>query len=302
MKKASTYIPSVIIAVLLVFCFLGGSAAILADINVTKEKTISFAEKEKLETKAYASIEKHYKEKANATGIPAEVFTENISGEYLRSVINEYISEAYSSLESGEKMSVKVPENLELEASIEKFFNDYADETGYEKDEVFENKLLTTKENAYKTIGDYCDVFKADSMSRHGVLSKLSKLYSRRYQLTALVVGAIVLLIVLLTLIHRKDKKSVLYWSGISALISGSMGTIPSAYLIATKYYNSFSIKEPQVFAAYTRSMFSMTEAFMASQIAFIVIGICLTVTYAVLRGRAVAHPVKSTEKDEKKS
>ena len=286
MKKISTYIPSVIISVLMIFCFLGGAAALIADININPDKTVKFAEEEKIDDKVMASIDKYYREKANSTGIPATVFTDSISREYVREQIRIYIDSTYDVLEDGGKFSAEPSKNEELEAAIDKFFNDYADDTNYEKDAEFEKKLENTKKNAYKTIGGYCDIFKVSSMESHGLLKKLSKLYSRRYPLTIALSAFGTALIVLLFIIHRRNRKEILYWCGISAVIAGIMGAFPCLYLISTKYYDSFSIKQPQVFAAYTKSLYALTEAYTAACIAIAVIGICMIVIYGVLSGK----------------
>ena len=302
MKKAGTYIPSVILSVLLVLCVLAGSALIVVDVNVTPSRTSAFSEKEDLAEKVHKDLDKHYRGKANSTGIPASVYMEHLNKEYINKVIDAYIDATYDALNSGGKLTVKVPENTALENSIDSFFSDYADKTGYKKDENYEKKLAVTKENAYKTIGSSCDIFKVDSMNSHGLLSKLSKLYRARYKLTFAAAAAAAVIMLILAFLHRKRIFELLYWCGISALIAGIMGTIPSAYLIATKYYNAFSIKQPQVFAAYTRSLFGLTEAFMASQIAAIVIGIGMRVVYAVFCGKGKRASAVHAISDEKKS
>ena len=50
MKKISTYLPSLIISVLLVFLTLAGSAMLLVDINISAEKLKKLAQKNSLET------------------------------------------------------------------------------------------------------------------------------------------------------------------------------------------------------------------------------------------------------------
>ena len=286
MNKISTYIMSVIISVLMIFCFLGGAAALIVDINITPSKTVKFAENEKIDEKVMASIDKHYREKANSTGIPAAVFTDNISRDYVRSQMKVYIDAAYDVLENGGKFSAEPSENEELEAALDKFFNDYADDTGYEKDAEFEKKLENTKKNSYKTLGGYCDIFKVSSMESHGLMNKLSKLYSRRYPLTIAVSAICLMLIAVMFIIHRKNKKELMYWCGMSAVIAGIMGALPCIYLISTKYYDSFSIKQPQVFTAYTKALYGITEAYTAACIAIAVIGISMVVIYGVLSGK----------------
>lgn len=235
-----------------------------------------------------AQIEKSFKEKSGSTGIPASVYTDAIDDKYLKEVIEIYITKAFKlftepELEGGYDPSVP---NSKLESSIDAFFNEQAEKNGYEKDEAFLKTLEATKKNAYKIIGNNCDVYKLSSLYKHGAIPKISKLYKMRPLLTFASSGAVVLLILFLLAINRKDKKVFLYWTGISAVISGVIGTVPSAYLLATKYFNAFSIKQPQVFAAYTGAMYKITEAFMASSIALIVVGISIIVLYAVFCGK----------------
>lgn len=288
MKKVTAYLPSLILSIILVLCFIASVAVIIVDINVTENNAVSLAEKQELTSKSMAQIEKSFKEKSGSTGIPASVYTDAIDDKYLKEVIEIYITKAFKlftepELEGGYDPSVP---NSKLESSIDAFFNEQAEKNGYEKDEAFLKTLEATKKNAYKIIGNNCDVYKLSSLYKHGAIPKISKLYKMRPLLTFASSGAVVLLILFLLAINRKDKKVFLYWTGISAVISGVIGTVPSAYLLATKYFNAFSIKQPQVFAAYTGAMYKITEAFMASSIALIVVGISIIVLYAVFCGK----------------
>ena len=296
MRKVSTYLPSLIISVILVFLLILSSALLLVDINITAAKLKALAAKNELETKIYTELNKNYNDKYNTTGIPSDVYMSAISNSYLKSVEEAYIDSAFDALNSDGKLNVKIPENKELEENIDKFFNDFADKNNYEKDDNFGLKLRTTKENAYTTIGSYCDVYKFSAMSDHGVLPKLAKLYSNRLLATAGVIGATVLFIVLLVLINRKKKITTLYWCGISAIISGILGGAPSIYLIAVKYFDSFSIKQAAVFTAFTSAMYKYTEAFMAVQMASIVIGITLVVIYGITHEKKKYPDTKPTD------
>lgn len=296
MKKATTYLPSLIISLLLVFAVIAGSAITLVDINFTGKKLKKLAEKNKLEAKIYTEIEKHYSDKYNTTGVPAEVYMTAVDEEYIRSCEAAYIDAAFAALEKGSKMSAAAPRNQALEDSIDGFFNDFADKNGYTKDESFEKKLSATKDSAYSAVGSFCDVYKFSAMNEHGVLSKLSQVYSKRFIMTAAALVGVVILILLLTLVNRKKKIIAMYWCGASALIAGIMGSVPCIYLLVTKYFDSFSIKQAPVFTAFTSAMYRYTEAFIAVQIAFIVIGISLLVTYGVIHDKKKYPDTKPTE------
>ncbi len=300
MKKAGTYLPSLIIAVLLVFGTLLCSAAIVADLHVTEERFLTMSETKKLDEDVYSRLERYYREKANSTGIPASVFTDALKtdGEasgYLEEVIQAYIKAGFHSLETGEKFSVRVPENKMLEDSITTFFNNYADESGYWDDltpeqeeksrETFDKHLESTISGAYKTIGNYSDVYKFETIGKRRLLSKLSKIYRHRTVLTVVGCVSVFAMLLLLVVVNRKERSSAMYWSGTGFLISGLMGLIPSAYLIGSKYYDSFSIKQPQIFKAVTGALYGVTKAFMAAEIAIAAIGIVLIAAYGVLSG-----------------
>lgn len=286
MNKVSTYLLSLILSILLVLALFGSVAMSIADINVTAKKAKALAEKKDVSAKILTQIDKYYREQSASTGIPASVFTDNISEEYIQSVLETYIDGTFTSLKDDHSLNVKVPKNEAMELALDTFFNDYADSTGYEKDEAFYNKLETTKANAYKYIGSACDIYKASSLGKHGLLRKASKIYRLRPLLTFASVGGAVLLMLFILAVNRRDKKTFLYWTGISAVIAGIFGTVPSIYLVGTKYFDSFSIKQPQVFIAYTTSMYRLTEAFMAASIALFVIGAALIVMYAVFYGK----------------
>ena len=283
MKKISTYIPSLIISIVLIMLMICSVGTIIIDINVNAKRTITLSEKKNIAQKVSAQLEHKFKDLSGASGIPTETYTDNLDEEYIQSVIEANINEGYDALKSGEKFSPDIPENTEMNKAIDDFFNKVADETGYEKNEAFYKKLDNTIENAYKIIADESDIYKISALEKHGVLRPASKVYKMRPLITFASVGGALLLILFIIFVNRKDKKVAFYWLGISSVIAGAIGMIPSIYLLSTNYFNAFSIKQPQIFAAYTGAMFELTEAFMAASIAVCVAGIAMLVLYTVL-------------------
>ncbi len=286
MNKLSTYLSSLIISVLLVFTIIGSSCAILSCINITDEKAIQIFDSNHLEDDISTELEQHYNAQSNASGIPASVYMDGLDKDYIRNGGHLCIEKAFDVLENGGEYNVALPENAKLDDSIEKFFNEYADEQGFKKDENFDKKIQSTKDSTYSSVKSCSDVFKFGTINSKGILNKASKVYSNRIILTAASVGAAVFLVLLLLIINRKKKSTVFYWSGISAIISGiAVGSV-SIYLIAGKYFDSFSIKQPAVFKAYTGMMYKFTESFMAVGIATAVVGICMIVIYSLFSGK----------------
>ena len=296
MNKASTYLLSLIFSVFLVFLMIAGSAVLLFDINFTPNKLKKLADKKDTESKIYTEIDKYYSDKYNTTGIPADVYMSAVDKGYIKLCEYSYIDCAFESLKSGTKLSMTLPKNNDLEENIDSFFNDFAEKNNYEKDENFDAKLAVSRENAYSSIGSFCDIYKFSSMSEHGVLTPLSKVYTLRMIMTAAVIAANIVIILLLIAINRKKKITAMYWCGISSLIAGIIGSVPSIYLTATGFYDSFSIKQAPVFAVFTGAMYKYTEAFIAVMIAFIVVGISLIVTYGVIHDKKKYPNTKPTE------
>lgn len=304
MKKISTYLPSLLITVFLVFGIIGSSLMIIADMNITEDKAKSLCKDKNVVSDISSRLDRYYRIKYNSTGIPADVYMDAITCDYIGSVVEEYIHAGFDSLDSGNKFSPETIINPELEKNIDDFFNNYADETGYwdglEKAEEeklreqFKSNLDTTKQAAYKNIGSNCDVFKLSSINEHGLLRKMNLGYSLRFKLTLAAVLYMLLMIVLLLIVNKKDKKNVFYWLGIASVIAGIMGIAPSVYLIRERWFDAFSIKQTDIFKVVTGALYSLTETFLAVSIAIVVVGIILLIVYSVFCGKKL--PREETE------
>ena len=293
MNKLSTYIPSLIISVLLVLTLIGSSATVTADVSINSSSARALAAEKNLGEVAQNELEMYYHKRYGSSGIPVAVYTSALTVDYIVRCENACIEQGFYGLEYGEDPEMKIPANERLEDNITKFFNNYAEKEGYKKDKNFAQKIDSSIKSAYSAIQDYTDVYKISALSEHKVLRKLSKLYKVKDIVTICSVSAVVFFVFLLILINRKKKITVLYWAGISAMIAGASGWISSAVLLSMKYFDSFSIKQPAVFLAYTGAMYKMTQAFMHISAALTVSGICLVVVYAFIIN-------KSSEKEKK--
>jgi len=55
-------------------------------------------------------------------------------------------------------------------------------------------------------------------------------------------------------------------------------------YLIRSQYFDAFTIKQPQVFTAFTSAMYSLTEYLLKAEIGVIAVGILLTFLYGIIK------------------
>lgn len=282
MKSFKAYIPSIIAAFVLVFALLGASALVTAESIVKKPAFSKIIETENVVEKTQSQLEVYFSDKYNETGIPAEIYTEALSDEYISSVINMYVDAAFSKLSGGE-FSDTVPANEQLESEIESFFSDYADSIDYDKDDKYYEKLDSAIDSAYKAIGTYCDVYKLSAINNQGILGKAQGVYRNLPTLLFAAAAAVIVLVALLIIINRRSMRAALYWSGISALISGILGLIPAIYISATNYFDSFVVKQPQVFSAFTGIMYKSVDTFALYQGVIAGAGALLIIIYAVI-------------------
>ena len=283
MKKLSTYLVSLIISIILVFMIIASALTTIVRINMTGSKSIQLFEANHIYSLITGELQKYFVTQYNTTGIPADVYMEALDEDYIRTVTNSYADAVFSSLTASESTTFDIPENETLENNIRNFFSDYANKNNYEKDEVYEKKISSTIENAYRVIGNYCDVYKYSTLSEHGVLSKISKIFSRLGSFMTICIVATVFVVILLIIANIKGISCVLYWTGISAVIAGILGTVPTAWLLATDYFDSFVIKQPQVFKSFTGAMYALTGAVMAVHIAIVAVGVCFIVIYGMI-------------------
>lgn len=284
MKKLSTYLISLIISVMLVFMIIATAISVIVKINVTEKKCNQLSENINMSITIKEELQKYFSNQYNTTGIPSKTYMDAIDEEYINNIMNLYTNALFNSLSSGNPAIIEIPENESLENNIETFFSDYADSNNFQKDDVYYEKISSTISNAYNVIESYCDIYKYSSLQDYGVISKISVLYNNMGKIMTICIIVSVFLIVVMALFNIREISSVLYWTGVSALVAGLLGTLPSAYLIGADYFDSFAIKQQQVFKAFTSAMYGITQAFMAVHIAVLVIGIFFIVIYTVLK------------------
>ena len=282
MKNIKTYIPSLIMSVILVFSLLGTSALVTVRGFRTPDKLIQLTEEKEIVPKIKEQLEIYFSDKYNETGVPAEIYTEALTDEYIPQSVGCMIEKGIYVMKDNGTRRFDVPQNQQLEDNITRFFSDYADSIGYEKNEVYNEKLSKAIESAYDVIADYSDVYKFQTMNNEGLLTKFAKIYINFDKILLAVLASVLVISVIILLINVKGISAVLYWLGVSAMISGIIGLIPCIYLKATNYFDAFVIKQPQIFTSFTGLMYKVTDLFMLNQIILTAVGIIFVVIYSI--------------------
>ncbi|MBO4876530.1 MAG: hypothetical protein J5501_00820 [Ruminococcus sp.] len=282
MNRASTYLFSLFLSVILVFSILGAAFCAVVNFTVTPENTVELTHENAIDQKVYDYLDNLYKDRYYTSGIPAGIYMDAIDNNWLKEIIEADIKDGFEVLNEHTALEREF-KNDELEKNIRNFFSNYADSVGAEKDDIYNRKVDKAVSNAYSIIESACDVYKIKTLQQHGVITKLAKVYSRCSLMTTLLVSAILVICLLLMFVNRKDTTYVLYWAGVSSIIAGIIGAAPCGYLLLTKFYDSFSIKQPQIYTAYTSAMYSFTYAVTAIMIALIITGIAVMTLYSVV-------------------
>ncbi|MBR1555348.1 MAG: hypothetical protein IJ644_08160 [Oscillospiraceae bacterium] len=280
MTKIRLYIPKIILTFLLVFLCIGTELSFLIQHNFLTYKAFeTVANQQALDEKAYSALESYFKSRANSTGIPPEVYLDAITQEDMKQGIHSSISSAYGYLYqnvtfgSGYDADPPVPlimDFTELEVSITEFFNQYADENGYEKDEVFQQKVQSAIDEAETKILYTADVFRFGTIYEHGWLAKLRKFLDifRKLMTVLCIASAVILLCLILCCKGRFSE--LLYWLGLIGVISGLLISVPCLYLLRTDYFSAFVVKDLQIYSAVTGYLQYITKQ---TGIAFAIIG-----------------------------
>lgn len=283
MKNAVSYVFSFIVSILLIFLTLVSLICLTARSYANPENRIKQIVKEQnISHTVYTELEKYYSERYNTTGIPADIYMNAIDEEYLNNLIMNKIGEGFAALNL-ELYEPLEPRNEKLDTALSNFYSEYADSIGAEKDVKYDEKLSDAKSNAYKIIVEYCDIYKISTIIKHGILTKLSPVYTKLPMITGISLIVVAVLLLILFIINLKSKLVFLYWTGISAIISGIIGAVPCIWLKATDFFSSFTIKQAQIYTAYTSTMNDITQNFMTASIITASIGAVVVIIYAVL-------------------
>ena len=286
MKKAKNYIISLLLSIIGVFTVIALIFSIIVFSGINYKNAVKFSEQKKVYSIVYDETEKYFANQYNTTGIPKEVYMSAIDEKYIKSVSDTYTEYLLDTLYCGSPQTAfddAFYRNQALENSITDFFNDYADSKGYEKDENFTKKLSQTIDDAYKVIQNQCDFYKYSAVKNHGVLNKLSVIFRNLKKIVIALGCTAFVLAILILLTNIREIPSFVYWTGIICAVSGLLCSLPCAYLIKSQYFDAFTIKQPQVYTAFTGAMYEITNLALKTSIVVLLAGILISLIYSII-------------------
>ncbi len=233
---------------------------------------------EKLADKVYNSIESDFGSQYNTTAIPAEVYMDAISKEWIEDEMCRRVGIYLDEINGIE--ADYVTNNTALEESITTFFHEYAESINYTPDDAFDKKLSETILNANSTIGKRMDAFYMKTISENNAVKTAAKYLS---PIQWLLFAAIIIMSFVLAFIERTRNARRLYWIGTGFFCGSALTAIPCVYLLCTDAISSFAIKERTTYTAITTLLNNATWSVLARCMIYGFIGIITIVIYIIM-------------------
>lgn len=281
MKKASSYIFSVFFTLLLIFLIFAAAVAGVFRFHALKTDTpLAIVRSQTLAERVHISLETTVRQQESTTGIPASVFADAITAEKLEPIIRDTITSGFAYLR-GDAASFGVNADFSaLEQKIRDFFSDYAEKNKIAKDDSYNEAVRTTINAAEQTILSSCDVYRFGSLNDAGVLKELQKYLRWAGAGAAALIAAALLFVLLLFFINMHEAEMGFYWTATALLIASLLVLIPTLWVHQTRWFDRFSVKTDQTFAAVTGYLYSNTHMLIVTALCGIGIAVLCYVIF----------------------
>ena len=287
MRSIKLYPVKIIFAFLFVFCLLGTELTLFAKYTALNSATFEkVVESEQLEEKTYTTLENYFQSRSNSTGIPASVYLDSINKNDLKQGTLTSVSNAFDYVNQKSDDYQFTMDFTALENSITEFFSDYADKNNFEKDDIYQQKVDSTIQEAEKEILFMTDTFKFSTIYENGWLAKAKNYMSIFNKISMLLIIITIIIFILLFTFCWKQITEFLYWIGISGFISGLLLFLPCVYLKATDYVSGFVIKDQQIFSAVVGYLHILTNQAILLSAMTLLIGALFLIIFGFLQKR----------------
>ncbi len=291
-KKHSTardIVLPLIAAFCLVFTLLGTFLGItgMVMIHSSSPYTSQF-KKQNTATIIHDSLSATFEAQVNTTAIPASVYLDVLTEDYLTEQMDAMVDDAIDTLSGDGSLDWSFPE---LDEAITSYFEQFATENDYTIDDAYTEKLAESIDNAEKTVQDALDVYHFSTMNRAGILNKIN-----RYATPLLVVTCLCALLSIALILYLVIAKRTSYWLGISLFTDGVLCTIPAIIILASGIIWQFAYKDAAVYTTCTGLFFTLTYLLLIVGIILLVLGIVAVLIPLIHTPKNIATEQKTPE------
>ena len=254
MKKINHYFPNVILSVIFVFSFIGLSLTTEAkDKLLSSSFYISSAEKHDIYLRVTNHADDYFTKSYAVSGIPAEVYMDGLDDKTIKDAVDgkienffDYVSGKSSKIEETEiDFSV-------LEKILTDYFSEFAEENNVEVNEDFTKQLDKTIETAESEIDSFTNIYMMDYMEKAGIPQTLRKVYPIIAAAPFVFMGVLLVGLVILILLNRKNLRFVFYWISTSGICASVIILIPCIILKYSDYFSRLVMRNDYIYYAVT--------------------------------------------------
>lgn len=254
MKKINHYFPNVILSVIFVFSFIGLSLTTEAkDKLLSSSFYISSAEKHDIYLRVTNHADDYFTKSYTVSGIPAEVYMDGLDDKTIKDAVDgkienffDYVSGKSSKIEETEiDFSV-------LEKNLTDYFSEFAEENNVEVNEDFTKQLDKTIETAESEIDSFTNIYMMDYMEKAGIPQTLRKVYPIIAAAPFVFMGVLLVGLVILILLNRKNLRFVFYWISTSGICASVIILIPCIILKYSDYFSRLVMRNDYIYYAVT--------------------------------------------------
>lgn len=254
MKKINHYFPNLILSVIFVFSFIGLSLTTEAkDKLLSSSFYISSAEKHDIYLRVTNHADDYFTKIYAVSGIPAEVYMDGLDDKTIKDAVDgkienffDYVSGKSSKIEETEiDFSV-------LEKNLTDYFSEFAEENNVEVNEDFTKQLDKTIETAESEIDSFTNIYMMDYMEKAGIPQTLRKVYPIIAAAPFVFMGVLLVGLVILILLNRKNLRFVFYWISTSGICASVIILIPCIILKYSDYFSRLVMRNDYIYYAVT--------------------------------------------------
>lgn len=254
MKKINHYFPNLILSVIFVFSFIGLSLTTEAkDKLLSSSFYISSAEKHDIYLRVTNHADDYFTKSYAVSGIPAEVYMDGLDDKTIKDAVDgkienffDYVSGKSSKIEETEiDFSV-------LEKNLTDYFSEFAEENNVEVNEDFTKQLDKTIETAESEIDSFTNIYMMDYMEKAGIPQTLRKVYPIIAAAPFVFLGVLLVGLVILILLNRKNLRFVFYWISTSGICASVIILIPCIILKYSDYFSRLVMRNDYIYYAVT--------------------------------------------------
>ena len=139
-----------------------------------------------------------------------------------------------------------------LEKNLTDYFSEFAEENNVEVNEDFTKQLDKTIETAESEIDSFTNIYMMDYMEKAGIPQTLRKVYPIIAAAPFVFMGVLLVGLVILILLNRKNLRFVFYWISTSGICASVIILIPCIILKYSDYFSRLVMRNDYIYYAVT--------------------------------------------------